>query len=239
MTIGEACIHLELNLELEPGISVSEEQISIAVRFGVELEPDSPDVKKYIIAVLQSLLHQGEKLKISVLDEYIQSAIRTQWKEVLSILQTKGRKLLNVQSGSLFFTLFSPTSDSIEELQGVIWRDKLIEELATLFTIIGKYCRIYALLCPFTIFIARTLCVSVHTSTEGTPFPGPGRGVPITLSPLPGKVYPPPGKGVLPPTPCLGRGYPLPLPGKGYPPPGRGVPSPAPAREGDTPQVRP
>ena len=57
MKTGEACIHLELNLELETASSVSEEQFHTAIKFGVELEQDPTDVKKYIFAFLQTLLH--------------------------------------------------------------------------------------------------------------------------------------------------------------------------------------
>ena len=136
-TIGEACIHLELDLELETGSSVSEEQIRTAVKFGVDLERDSTDVKKYIVVFLEALLHQGEKLKIGVLDQCIQSAIKTQWEEVLCILQGRGRRLVKVQSGSLFFTLFCRTTESIEQLQDGGWRERLTEGLRILFFSIG------------------------------------------------------------------------------------------------------
>ena len=42
----EACIQLEL--EVDAGSSVSEEQFNTAARFGLELEQDSTDVKKYL-----------------------------------------------------------------------------------------------------------------------------------------------------------------------------------------------
>ena len=128
---------MEPDLELETESSVSEEQFHTAVRFGVDLERDSTDVKKYIIAFLRALLLQEEKTKIGVLNEYIQSAIKTQWEEVLSILQGRGRRLVNVQSGSLFFALFCPTTDSIEQLQSRGWREKLTEALQILLSSLG------------------------------------------------------------------------------------------------------
>ena len=124
-------------MELETGSSVSEEQFDTALRFGVNLEQDSTDVKKYIVAFLQTLLLQQEKLNIGVLDEYIQSAVKTQWEGVLSILQDRGRRLVNVQSGSLFFALYCPTTDSFEQLQDEVWREKLTEGLQILFSSLG------------------------------------------------------------------------------------------------------
>ena len=59
----EACVQLELELETES--SVSEEQFDTALRFGVNLEQDSTDVKKYIVAFLQALLLQREKLNLA------------------------------------------------------------------------------------------------------------------------------------------------------------------------------
>ena len=128
---------MELNLELETGSLVSEEQFRTAVKFGVNLEQDSTDVKKYIVALLQALLLQREKLKIGVLDEYIQTVIKTQWQEVLSILQDRGRRVVNVQSGSLFFALFCPTTGSIEQLQNDVWRKRLTEGLEDLINTMG------------------------------------------------------------------------------------------------------
>ena len=126
-----------MELELETESLVSEEQFDTTLRFGVSLEQDSTDVKKYIVAFLQALLLQREKIKLGVLDEYIQLAVKTQWEEVLSILQDRSRQLVNVQSGSLFFTLFCPTTSSIEQLQNGIWRKKLTEGLKNLFTTTG------------------------------------------------------------------------------------------------------
>ena len=126
-----------MELELETTSSVSEEQFDTALRFGVNLEQDSTDVKKYIVAFLQALVVQRLKIKLGVLDEYIQAAVKVQWKELLSILQDRGRQLVNVQSGSLFLTLFCPTTSSIEQLQNEVWRKKLTEGLKNLFTTTG------------------------------------------------------------------------------------------------------
>ena len=129
-----------MELELGTRSPVSEEQFVTAVRFGVNLEPDSTDVKKYIVAFLQALLLQREKLKIGFLGEYIQSALKKQWEEVLSTLEDSFRRLVSIQSGSLIFTLFCPTTRSIEQLKNPIWRDKFEKELKDFLTTIGtKY----------------------------------------------------------------------------------------------------
>ena len=122
---------------METGSSISEEQFNTAIKFGLELEQDSTDVKKYIVAFLQALLHQREKLNIGVLSQYIQSILKTQWEEVLSVLEDQFRRLVCIQSGSLIFTLFCPTTRSMEQLKNATWTDKFTKGLKDLLNTLG------------------------------------------------------------------------------------------------------
>ena len=85
-------------MELDSDSIVVQEHIDSAMRFGVGLGcRDNPiDAKKYLLAFVQKLLLQREKLDLEVLTDYIQSRTINLWKEVLSTLENSNRKLLGV-----------------------------------------------------------------------------------------------------------------------------------------------
>ena len=116
----------------------SGEQADAAIEFGVELSDGKTDTKLYILAFLQTLLHQRQKLDLGLLANYLKPTIVKAWNEVLSILEARKRKVLNIQSGSLIFTLFCPTQESSRQLQDDTWIKTAIQKLQELIRTLGK-----------------------------------------------------------------------------------------------------
>ena len=131
------CIQLRLDLE---GADVSPEGVAEAVRFSVQIQRNHKgiDVKTYVVAFFKKLLLQREKLDRSLLTEEIQPNIAQLWQEVLSILEERKRKVLEVKTGSIVFTLFCPTKESVKQLQDELWARILTTKLEDLLKSIGK-----------------------------------------------------------------------------------------------------
>ena len=109
-----------------------------AITFGVDIE-NPVDAKKYIISFLKKLLLQRQKIDKNLLEAQLNPTIATLWQEVLSSLEETNRKLVNIQSGSLIFTLFCPTNTSLQQLQDEKWKIKLQEKVDRLLNPLGTY----------------------------------------------------------------------------------------------------
>ena len=131
------CIQLRLDLE---GVDFSPEGIEAAVRFGVQIhhEDKSVDAKTYVVAFFRKLLLQREKIDRGLLVEEINPRIARLWQEVLSTLEERKRKVLEIQSGSIVFTLFCPTKGSMKQLQDELWARTLTTRLEDLLQSLGK-----------------------------------------------------------------------------------------------------
>ena len=79
--------------------TVSKEQADTAIRFGVNIPDEQMDAKLYTREFLQKLLHQREKVDRGLLFNYLKSTTAIAWKEVLSILEERKRKVLDIKSG--------------------------------------------------------------------------------------------------------------------------------------------
>ena len=119
---------------------VAQEHIDAAVMFDVDSGnlSDPVEAKKYLLAFIQKLLLQREKLNLELLTDYIHSRTLSLWKEVLSTLENSNRKLLCVQSGSLIFTLFCPTIRSAQELKDDSWIKTLSQKMQQFANNIGQ-----------------------------------------------------------------------------------------------------
>ena len=126
-------------------IQVSEETTDLeilletATRLGVNLTDDPIDVKIYIVAFFKKLLLQREKLDHGLLIDSLEPAVERMWREVLKCLEDRKRKLLDVQSGSMTFTLFCPTKQATIQLQDVAWIHTLNQKIKQLLKAIGIY----------------------------------------------------------------------------------------------------
>ena len=131
------CVRLEM--EFHSDCFISQEHIDTAVKFGVDLSSlgNPIDAKKYVLAFIQKLLLQREKLDLGVLIDHLKSEIITLWKDVLSTLENSDRRLLAVESGSLIFILFCPTVNSARELTNDSWIKYLAFKMENLLKEIG------------------------------------------------------------------------------------------------------
>ena len=139
VSISESlCIQLKLDLE---GAAVSPEGIETAVRFGVQIhhKDKSVDAKTYVVAFFRKLLLQREKIDRGLLAGEIKPRIAQLWQEVLSTLEERRRKVLEIQNGSIVFTLFCPTNESMKQLQEELWARTLTTKLEELLQSLGKY----------------------------------------------------------------------------------------------------
>ena len=125
-------------MEIETDSVVSEQHMKDAIQFGVEpANIPNMDTQMYTIAFMKRLLLHNEKVKKNLLVAHLNPVIATLWQEVLSSLEDNNRKLVNVPSGSLVFTLFCPTANSLQQLQDEKWRIELQEKVETLLKALG------------------------------------------------------------------------------------------------------
>ena len=127
-------------MELDSDFVVSQEHIDRAKAFDVHLDyRDTPiDTKKYLLAFIQKLLLQREKLDRGLLTDYIESRTAILWQDVKTALENSNRKLLSVKSGSIIFTLFCPTPSSVWELQEDSWLKSLTQKMEQMANNIGQ-----------------------------------------------------------------------------------------------------
>ena len=125
-------------MEIQTDSVISEQTVKTAITFGVDIA-NPVDAKKYIIAFLKKLLLQRQKIDKNLLEAQLNPTIATLWQEVLSSLEETNRKLVNIQSGSLIFTLFCPTNTSLQQLQDEKWKIKPQEKVDSLLNALGTY----------------------------------------------------------------------------------------------------
>ena len=88
---------------------------------------------------MKKLLLQRNKLDTKVLENYLKIEIVKQWRQVLSFLEDKDRKLINIQSGSLVFLMFCPRRESRLQLQDESWKWEIQMEISKLTKLLGTF----------------------------------------------------------------------------------------------------
>ena len=125
-------------MEIKTDSIISEQQIKEAIQFGTESSNlPQMDAKEYTITFMKRLFLHNEKVKKNLLEAHLNPVIATLWQEVLSSLEESNRKLIKIQSGSLIFTLFCPTGNSLQQLQDDKWRIDLKEKVEKLLEAFG------------------------------------------------------------------------------------------------------
>ena len=137
LVLEASCVHLKVELDSDP--VVAQEHIDAAIKFDIDLSSADAlnDTKKYVLAFIRKVLLQREKLDHGLLTDYMESDIVSLWQEVLSTLENSNRKLLDVQIGSLIFTLFCPTMSSSQELTNDSWIQTLLLKMESFVRKIG------------------------------------------------------------------------------------------------------
>ena len=144
-------------MEIETESKISTRHIKAATLLGIT-SPGFPriEAKEYAITFIKMLLLHREKMNKNLLEAPLSPVIATLWQEVLSSLENENRKLVNIQSGSLIFTLFCPSDSSLEQLQDEKWRIELQAQVGKLLKALGtKECIFKIREIKVTIFIAR------------------------------------------------------------------------------------
>ena len=128
-----------LKVEIHDDSAIGQQHIDLATTFGVDLgNPSAPvEAKKYVVAFVKKIFLQREKLSLGHLTDYLESGITKLWQEVLTTLESSERKLLDIRSGSLVFTLFCPSVSSARELTGESWTKTLKVNMEKLMKEIG------------------------------------------------------------------------------------------------------
>ena len=127
-----------MDIKCDSDYIIPQKHLDAAIKFGVE-EIDGTDVLKYIVAFMRKLLLQRVKVDKNVLENYLSPVVAKQCQEMLSTLEDKNRKLINIQSGSLIFLLFCPTRMSKLQVQDENWRIEIQNKLAKLLKLLGKF----------------------------------------------------------------------------------------------------
>ena len=117
---------------------ISEESYKAAQEFGVHLEQDKENIQPFLTVFLRRLLHQREKIERRLLDNKLPASVKDSWQRILSLLEGKNRKLLDVKSGSLNFILFCPSEESFVQLKEQQWKNDTEQALLALLDKIGK-----------------------------------------------------------------------------------------------------
>ena len=125
-------------IEVETETKVPRDLQDAAHKLRLELNPETVDVKKYIVAFFNKLLLNREKLDKGLLMEQVSPMITKMWQEVLSTLEEKNRRVIKVDHGSIIFTLICPTHASCKQLQDKAWNTELEEKLRNLLKVLGK-----------------------------------------------------------------------------------------------------
>ena len=130
---------MHLKVELDSNSVAEQEHMITAEKFGIPLRSrDVPiEAKEYVLAFIQKLFFQREKLHMGLLTEYLQSGIGNLWQEVIATLENSERKLVDIHSGSLIFTLFCPTISSAQDIKDDSWIKTLKLKMEQLVKEIG------------------------------------------------------------------------------------------------------
>ena len=124
-------------MELVGDPRVNQDQIDLAVQFGIDLDNSTNRAQEYVVAFFHKLLMQREKLDQGLLTDFLKAEISKAWQEVLSCLEDRNRRVVDVQSGSLIFVLFCPITSSLQQLKSEDWMRDLTSNLKLFLRAIG------------------------------------------------------------------------------------------------------
>ena len=125
-------------MDMQTDSIVTKKNVETAIKFGLT-SSDTVNARKYIIAFLKRLLFMREKNDKNLLEAYLNPKITILWQEVLGILEDTNRKVTNLQSGSLIFTLFCPKYISLLQLQDQRWAFELQAKMDQLLNTLGTF----------------------------------------------------------------------------------------------------
>lgn len=127
-----------MKLEVTTDSVVGDGQRKIARDVGIDLGGDPINIKTYIIALLQNLLLQREKINQHLFDEILEPEIKSLYSDVLSALEETERHAVAFYHGSLVFTLYCPRQAAKEQLRDETWIKRLSQSLEKFLLALGR-----------------------------------------------------------------------------------------------------
>ena len=124
-------------MELIGDPKVNQDEMNQAVQFGVDLHNSTNRVQEYVVAFFHKLLMQREKIDQGLLTDFLKAEISKAWQEVLSRLEDRNRRVVDVQSGSLIFVLFCLVASSLQQLKSEDWMRDFTPKLELCLSAIG------------------------------------------------------------------------------------------------------
>ena len=118
---------------------VSQQAIDAAIKIGTKFRKNPTNPKTFLVDFLKQLLLQREKLDQQLLNEYLGPETAEWWQTLLSSLEDGKRRLLDVNCGSVVFTLFCPTNESFRGIETNKWTTEVIKHFRQLLQSLGKY----------------------------------------------------------------------------------------------------
>ena len=130
---AKACAELEM--ELGDDLPVSQTNVTAAAKFGVKFSEGPILYGKYVMKFLRRLLLKQNALQ----DAKVKTEVVERWQEVLSCLEERKRKLLDIQGqgDKLKFVLFTPSQDSLQQLEDETWKEEIMAKTNHLLKELG------------------------------------------------------------------------------------------------------
>ncbi len=117
--LGTFCARLQCTLEGDQQVMDSVKHL--ASNLGIDLDDDDKTniAEMYIHGFTRFFHIQGKKIKLGLLDEKLLShpGVKQVWDQLISLLERRGRKVLEIHRGSLIFMVFCPTQNALEDLK--------------------------------------------------------------------------------------------------------------------------
>ena len=125
-----------MEMDSKPGSVIPQEHVDTAIKLEIQ-KIDALDATKHVVAFLRNFLLQREKIDNKLLANYLNRETIKQWQDLLFSLEQRNRKLIDILSGSLIFTLFCPTRESRLQLKDENWRIGMHKKMAELLKLLG------------------------------------------------------------------------------------------------------
>ncbi len=117
-----------MKLEFTSPAKVNEVAKEIAKKLHIKMETEDN-----ISAFVAHILYLHPKIVLGLLDSFLPADVEEAWVQLVSLLEENDRKMIGVDSGSLVFNVYCPTTEARELLKQLTDSDRLAESF-TIFT---------------------------------------------------------------------------------------------------------
>ncbi len=135
--LGKFCALLHFLFGEESEVTGTCNELAKQLGIGIDLDDDCNVVEVYTTAFTQYFLHQHSKINHGLLDAKISSAVKETWKNFITLLEHRGRRVLEIRKGSMLVNIYCPTKDSVEDLRNETEAKSIKKALITFLTELG------------------------------------------------------------------------------------------------------